>query len=177
MNAAKPQQPFERIFDLGTLSDAGAEIVIAPSSDDLARLAQWLDVDAVNDFAATVTLRKLSPVRFAYAADFTADIVQSCVVTLEPVFSHVAREFSRELHLNGGYRAPKVETLTLAAGDDEAPEEIGSRRFDVAGPVLEELSLAVDPYPRAPGVEFEPPTEPWDEPQSPFAVLGPLKQR
>jgi hypothetical protein len=64
--------------------------------------------------------------------------------------------------------------LAPGAGDDEAPEEIESTRYDVAGPVLEEFSLAIDPYPRAPGVAYEPPPD--EKPESPFAVLARLKE-
>jgi len=171
--------PFQRFYDLGDLSEAGAELTIAPSPDDLLRLAEWLEVAAVKSFTATIRLRRLSPARFGYAAQLEAEIVQSCVVTLEPVQSHIVRDFARELHLVRHRLSPKTDTLTLAAGDDDAPEEIDSPRFDVAGPVLEELSLSIDPYPRAPGVAFEAPS---DSPgsggarESPFAVLERLKR-
>jgi hypothetical protein len=65
--------------------------------------------------------------------------------------------------------------LAPGAGDDEAPEEIESPRYDVAGPVLEEFSLAIDPYPRAPGVAYQPPPD--EKPESPFAVLRELQKK
>ncbi len=49
--------------------------------------------------------------------------------------------------------------------------------IDLAAPVLEELSLSLDPYPRKAGVEFAPPEEaPARSPDNPFAVLGKLKR-
>lgn len=169
--------PYQRLYDLGDLSEAGAEIVLAPAADDLSKLAAWLEVSAVARFSATVRLRRLSPTRFLYSAEFEADVVQPCVVTLEPVTSHIARMFERELHLSAHRAPPKAEVLTLAAGDDDTPDEIDNRRFDVAGPVLEELSLAIDPYPRAPGVAFEAPTDSAGARETPFAVLGRLKRQ
>jgi hypothetical protein len=48
---------------------------------------------------------------------------------------------------------------------------------DLAAPLLEELSLSLDPYPRKAGVQFAPPEEaPAEEPNNPFAVLGKLKR-
>jgi hypothetical protein len=41
--------------------------------------------------------------------------------------------------------------------------------------VLEELNLALDPYPRAPGVTFEAPKDEPKAAESPFAVLAKLK--
>jgi len=168
--------PLQRFTDLSALSEAGTEISIAATAEDLSRLAVWLGVSAVESFTATVHLRRLSSTRFSYAAAFKADVVQACVVTLEPVNSHIAREFARELHLAAHHPAPKAESLTLAAGDQDAPDEIDNARFDVAVPILEELSLAIDPYPRAPGVAFETPPDSGDRRDSPFAVLGRLKR-
>ena len=44
-------------------------------------------------------------------------------------------------------------------------------------PLLEEFVLAIDPYPRAPGVEFAAPVDAEPRPESPFAVLKALKDR
>jgi uncharacterized metal-binding protein YceD (DUF177 family) len=66
--------------------------------------------------------------------------------------------------------------LSPSAGDDAVPEEIESPRFDLAAPVLEEFLLAINPYPRAPGVVFEAPAEAEEKPESPFAVLKGLKR-
>ena len=41
--------------------------------------------------------------------------------------------------------------------EEDAPEEIDSLHYDLAAPLIEEFVLAIDPYPRAPGVEFRPP--------------------
>ena len=59
--------------------------------------------------------------------------------------------------------------------EDDIPEEIGSLHYDLAGPLIEEFVLGVDPYPRAPGVEFEVPGDKTEAPESPFAVLKGLK--
>lgn len=169
--------PFERFYDLGDLSDAGDEVAISLSPADLARLAGWADVRAVERFAADISLARLASNRFGYDATLVADIVQTCVVTLEPVSNRIERRFRRVLLLAPGRRhqAPGGE-IALTAADDDAPEEIASTRFDLAAPLLEEFLLAIDPYPRAPGVEFQPPAGD-DKPESPFAKLKTLKIR
>jgi len=93
------------------------------------------------------------------------------------VTSHISRKFHRELHLipNVHRFADKGGAVTLDAADDDAPEEIARSRYDLAGPLLEEFVLAIDPYPRAPGVAFEVPAPESDKPESPFAVLKQLK--
>jgi uncharacterized metal-binding protein YceD (DUF177 family) len=173
----KSAPPIERLYDLATLFEAGDEVQIAASADDLTRLADWAGVDRVERFEGKVSLRKLSPARFAYDAVLSADVVQPCVVTLEPVKSHIARSFARTLHYSPGRPVRDEGQLTLAAGDDEAPDEIASTRFDLAGPLLEEFSLAIDPYPRVPGVAFEPPKDARSPEENPFAVLKRLKEK
>ena len=172
----KPTAPLQHLFDLGDLSQAGSEIVVEAGAEALAGLAGWLGVDKVRRLRALVNLKRLGSNRFAFAADLEADVVQACVVTLEPVESHIARPVVRELHL-----APKMPDeageLTLSAGDDDAPETITSLDYDLAVPLLEDLVLAIDPYPRKEGAAFAPLTDPESAPESPFAVLKALKDR
>ena len=66
--------------------------------------------------------------------------------------------------------------IDLSAADDDDPELLDQPVLDLAGPLLEELSLALDPYPRAPGASFEVPPEPQAAAENPFAVLEKLKK-
>ena len=141
----------------------------------LAKFAGLLDV---MEFRARIALKKLSPSNFEVGYDLAAGIVQACVVTLEPVPAQLQKSFSRELHhIPHLKRGPKEKEVIVGPGDEEEPEEIESLQFDLGGPLLEEFLLALDPYPRAPGVEFSPPQGPDGGPQSPFAVHKDLKSR
>lgn len=170
------EPPLQHLFDLSDLSQAGAEVTVKAAPEDLPGLAAWAGVDSVKQFSAIVTLRRLSQTRFNFDANLTADVVQSCVVTLEPVESRISRQITRELQL-----APRLPQeageLTLAAGDDDVPETIASLDYDLAAPLLEEFALGIDPYPRKAGAAFTPPVEPDESQSSPFAVLKALKDR
>jgi uncharacterized metal-binding protein YceD (DUF177 family) len=174
MTVAPPITSFVELSDLG---QAGDEVTIAANAGQRARLAEWAGLEAVDHFEAVVNLRKLSRSRFGYQASVKADITQSCVVTLEPVLSHLSFEFARELHL--AHAVPKgwAEEAVVTPAADEGPEEIESTNFDVAAPVLEEFALALDPYPRAAGVVFKPEDEPEEARESPFAALKGLKKQ
>jgi len=168
--------PIQRIYNLGDLSEAGHEKTVIATESELARLAELEDVDAVTHFEGRVTLKRLAHKSFSYQAALDADVVQSCVVTLEPVKTHISRNFSRILHYSPGLFDQRGGVVSLSATEDEEPEEIDSLKFDLAGPLLEEFSLAIDPYPRAPGVEFELPSDGPGKPDNPFAVLKALKR-
>lgn len=170
-----PEVPFEKFVELSSLSEAGTDVVLTPNEAERAHIAEWSDVSSVPSFEAKVTLKRLSSSRFSYEAEFRAEVVQPCGVTLEPVPQRIEQSFTRELHLtHSTRRRPEPIDLAPGAGEDEAPEEVESSHYNVAGPVLEEFSLAIDPYPRAPGVAFEPPSD--EKPASPFAVLARLKE-
>ena len=169
--------PFEHLFDLSDLGRAGAEVSISLGASERQRLARWANIDAVESFSAETSLKKHSPTRYALSATLTASIAQSCVVTLEPVRSRIERHIARELLLASPVkRALPRDALPLSPSiDDELTEEIESLSYDLAAPLLEEFSLAIDPYPRAPGVAFEPPTDSPEEVGGPFEALKALK--
>lgn len=166
--------PFSVIYDLSDLSNAGAELTIDATPEQRARIAEWAELQSVDRFAARVMLKRHSATRFEYQAEFTAEVIQPCVVTLEPVPAHLALDIARSLHLLRIPRGAGAGSLELPPPSDDGPEEIEDPHYDIAAPLLEEFSLALDPYPRAPGVVFEPPEE-GDVLESPFAVLKSLK--
>lgn len=172
-----PAIPLERLHDLADVPESGFEIAIAATAGERKRLADWAGVNEVSRLSGHIRVRRQSRARFLLETDFEAGIVQTCVVTLAPVNVHIERHFERALQLaprlprfvdKGGQVAP-------ASADENAPDEIESTQYDLAGPLREEFALAIDPYPRAQGVEFAPP-EDNDGPESPFAVLGRLRQ-
>jgi uncharacterized metal-binding protein YceD (DUF177 family) len=182
MTMTTETSPFQELYDLGDLGRGSVELRIFATGEELARIARWADVRALDTFGATMVLRKHAANSFSLDATLTADVVQDCVVTLEPVRSHVEREIHRELHLAAPLRHRSDTSIALSqhAGEDDVPEEIDSLTYDLAGPLLEELVLAIDPYPRAPGVEFAAPAEAEEaeaKPPSPFAVLKSLQKR
>lgn len=169
--------PFELFYDLGDLGRAGAEIRISLGEGERKRLARWANIDSVDAFTAEVALKKYSPSRYAFQASLEATIVQSCVVTLEPVRSRIERQITRELLLSSPVKRalPKEALPPSPTVDDELTEEIESLTYDLAAPLLEEFSLAIDPYPRAPGVAFEAPKDNPEKSEGPFAALKALK--
>ena len=176
MTMAHDSPRFERIYNLGSLGRAGDEVIVTARGEDLARIAQWAKVRSLESFEATVELRAISPERFHYVAELRCELVQDCVVTLEPVRSAIDRTIRRELHLTESEQLDSEVVVDTSSQDDDVREEIQSLRYDLAAPLLEELALAIDPYPRAPGVAFDPPDEPQVRPESPFAVLKNLKK-
>ena len=168
--------PFSHFYNLNRLGQAGDEVAFRATEAERLALARFASIPRVDEFAGQIDLKKLAPNRFALDFAVTADICQSCVVTLADVPAHIERHFRRELHFNPALRrSPGGATAEEIPLEDDLPEEIDSLHYDLAAPLIEEFVLAIDPYPRAPGVEFEPPASGEQPPESPFAVLKGLK--
>ena len=176
--------PYSHSYNLARLGNAGDAVHFAASEAERAAIAKWAGVVSVEALDVRVQISKLASNRFGLAFTLTADVTQSCVVTLEPVPSHIEHGFSRELVFVGTvprHRGdqPPTESEVVLSGNleeaDEGPEEITSLHQDLALPALEEFVLSLDPYPRRSGVEFAPKTGESEPPPSPFAVLKGLK--
>ena len=168
--------PISRPYNLNRLGQAGDEVAFTATEEERAALAGFADVPRIDGFAGRVELKKLAPNRFRLDFTLEADIIQACVVTLVDVPAHIERSFMRELHFSAPLRrSPDLPAAADIPLDDDLPEEIDSLHYDLAAPLIEEFVLALEPYPRAPGVEFQPRIEGEEAPENPFAVLKGLK--
>jgi uncharacterized metal-binding protein YceD (DUF177 family) len=73
--------------------------------------------------------------------------VQACVVTLEPVQSDIETQFAR-LYSSQVRDEPSQIDRDL---ERDEPDLIENGQIDLGELVAEELALALDPYPHAPG--------------------------
>ncbi len=79
-----------------------------------------------------------------------ADVVQSCVLSLAPVPAHLEVDFktSYSVLVQEGR-----EAVLDPLGEDE-PEPIPDGEIDLGEAVAQQLAVALDPYPRAPGASL-----------------------
>ncbi len=124
---------------------------IAPSASERAALAKRFGLISLDGLEAKVTLCKLDDARrVRLSATFSVDVVQSCVVTLEPVSSHIEDSFV--LVYDEGAEEPRKAIFLLE--DEDPPEPLIDGVIDVGEAVAEHLALALDPYPRARGADL-----------------------
>jgi len=165
--------PFGWIVPLTDLPPAGREIMRTLNEEECARLAQHAGIEAVKSLSGKAFIRPWAN-GIEVEITFTADVVQACVVTLEPVSDHIEGAFARR-YLPGldGDESGEIE---LSLGEEEPPEPLNGDTIDLAPALAEELILALNPYPRAPGAAI--PEQARDTAgASPFAVLERLKPK
>jgi len=137
---------------------------IAADEGERAALARRFGLLAIERFEADVVLRRLRE-GARLEASIDAEVVQECVVTLEPVRNRVRDEFS----LLYGAVVP-------AEHEDAVVEALEGDSIDVGEAAAQQLSLALDPYPRAAGVALQEPRAEGPRPDHPFAALAKLKK-
>lgn len=168
MSVTLPYSETVRINQIG----AGLKRTLAPDAEACRRIARALDLQALENFVAEM---EASPTpggsEWTLKGRVTAHAVQTCGLTLEPLPVDIDRRFSIQLAETAPGQTEEIE-VTLD-GDDADLIEDG--KIDLGQYAVEQLSLALDPFPRKSGATFVQPEEPKEV--SPFAALKALKPR
>jgi uncharacterized metal-binding protein YceD (DUF177 family) len=165
------------------LSDLAARkptrFALAPDAAERARIAEGLGILGIEQLSFKGTLTPRGRRDWSLDADLAARVVQACVVTTEPVASDISERVER-IYLA---EMPEVEGDEVEMPEDDRVEALPAI-VDLGAVLSEALSLALPPYPRAPGAEFgaaqyaEPGVEPLtDEAAKPFAGLASLLKK
>ncbi len=171
--AQNPQTPeFARPVTVARLK--GAEVVEfdeAATEDERRSLARLFGATAVKDLAVAGRIAAV-PGGWLMEARLTATVLQPCVVTLAPVKTRINQPIRRRFLADPS-----------AAEDDDEVEALGPV-IDPGLIAIEEVALALPPYPRAPGAslaqsEFGPPgaAPVTEEKVRPFADLARLRDK
>ncbi|MEK9644673.1 MAG: DUF177 domain-containing protein [Alphaproteobacteria bacterium] len=178
-----PAVEFSHVVDLEDLPEEGTEIALSADSDERAALAARFGLLSIDRMEARLSLTWLEPEEvLSMTGELTAAVVQTCVVSLEPVPAEISASidvvFARDTDRSSEFVAP------------EEAEPLEGETLDVGEFVAEELSLCLDPYPRHPdldpsSVELGPGASLSTEEESaaesrknsPFQVLADLKSK
>lgn len=153
---AEPEHTFSRTYKATEVPAAGITDTVDATPGQRASIAELLGLVDLSSFHVDFRLISCGLRRFRLSGRLTAELVQNCVVTLEPVSNRVEDTFEVEFWPSGD-----VEQLEAGEGPDDAdvpldgPEPLPqSGLIDVGQVAYEVLASAIDPYPRKPGAEF-----------------------
>ena len=177
----RPVEPeFSRTVETGAVGEGGLEVGFEANAAERSALARRLGLLALDRLAGTARLRLARDGRIRAKVTFDADVLQSCVVTLDPVAARLKESFEASFADPAEIAAefgPEVEVDVEA---EDPPEPIRRGRMEIGELVAQHLSLALDPYPRSPDavVQAGAEAERTEEPASrPFAALAELATR
>jgi uncharacterized metal-binding protein YceD (DUF177 family) len=156
---------------------------ISADAEERRQLARRFGLLSLDRLEATVELRRHAGDVIRLTGRLAADVVQSCVVSLAPVPAHIEADFETS-YSAAAAESPEVDLDPLG---EDAPEPLVGGGIDLGEAVAQQLAVALDPYPRAPGVVWNPPDEAGEESgearsgeargRRPFAGLAALQGR
>lgn len=166
-----------REIDMGDLAKGEIVLEVRASPAERVALVRRLGVVSLDHLEATVHVRRLSGGVYGVRGRLSADVTQSCVVTLAPVAASLDDAFSVTWSRDTGW-VDEGETLVEVEGAEPFGGDSGT--IDVGEAVAQQLALTLDPYPRAPGAQvpaLDDDDGPEEEGRRPFATLAELRRR
>lgn len=178
-DSAATQVEFSRPISADQIGPQEIQREISANAVERARLAERFGLVSLDRLEAVLHLTRDRAGLIQLRGRLEADLVQACVVTLEPVPAKLAESFMVAF---GSSKRRSGSDVVIAIDESDPPEELTEGRIDLGEAVAQQLAVALDPYPRAPGAD-----ERFEQAEreralrersggGPFAVLGHLRK-
>ncbi len=149
---------FSRPVVVEKLPPAGQDFAIEAEAAERDALARRFGLLGIDRLAADIRLRPVGAAGAVRASGRIEAVVrQACVVTLVELTNRVEAEF--EVAYAPAHAAPDADRaeITIALDEEDPPDPLIDGVIDIGETTAEQLALALDPYPRAPGAVFDAP--------------------
>lgn len=148
---------FSRPVSIHDLDEDERTEDIAATPEERQALARRFSLVALDRLSATARLRRRGDGRAVLVSGLlSADLTQTCVVTLKPVPAHVEEPFSVVFLRDSQGEAADLD---LVADELEEVEPLTGDVIDIGELVAQSLFLSLDPYPRLAGARYVVPGE------------------
>jgi uncharacterized metal-binding protein YceD (DUF177 family) len=177
-----PPPPLSHPLRVETIRQRGTETTVRAEPAQFAAIAKLLGLASLESLEARYLLSRNGD-RVKLEGRIAARLHQSCVVTLDPfpvqLDVPVKLDFVPEQEAEAAARHAERDDaeidIEVLLNEEDPPEAIVDGVIDLGGITLEFLALALDPYPRKPGANFDTPASDAAA-ESPFAALAKLKR-
>ena len=163
-----PEAPeFSRPLGFGRVGPEGRTETLEAGPAEREALARRFGILGIDSLRVRFDLQSEADGAIRATGQLEAEVVQECVVSLEPVPQRVTEHFVLRLLPAGREPGDGPEDL----------DEIGTEHdeADLGEVAAEQLALALDPYPRAPDAAL--PAEAGSAAEGAFAALAALRRR
>jgi hypothetical protein len=156
--AATAANPFSYVVKVGHISANPVSVTLSADARERQGLAELWQVEQVDALKAELQIARWKKDGIRIKGTVEADIVQACIVTLEPVPSQIREEID-QIFIPEGSKLARVATdangeMLVDPDGPDLPELFTGDGIDAGAVVAEFAALAIDPYPRKPGVDF-----------------------
>lgn len=140
--------------NVNTLPTNGLKVTLDPDASELSEIADQAGVLSIDRFNSELVVKRWRRNGVTIFGKINAEITQECVVSLEPVNSKISEEIERTFLPEGSkLTKPKLssdgEIILDYEGKDEPDIFVGDT-IDIWEVVMENVLLAIDPFPRSP---------------------------
>jgi uncharacterized metal-binding protein YceD (DUF177 family) len=142
-----PTPEFSRPLDVSRVPPQGSTEQISAEPKERADLARRLGLPALHGLQAELRVSRWRGEGLKIKGHITADLEQTCVVSLDIFRSLLTDDFE-------GYFLPAGSAAGAALIEEGDAEPFQNGVIDMGEVVAEAVALAIDPYPRKPGVAF-----------------------
>jgi hypothetical protein len=152
------QSPVSFIAHVARLPKNGMPVTIEADEKQRIALAAEHGLDEVKRYHADLLVTSWKSGGIRVSGTVASDIVQTCVVTLEPIESRIDETVSAVFLPENSKLIPfdlhRSAEVVLDAEGPDSPETFSGDTIDVGSLAEEFFALAIDPYPRKPGAEL-----------------------
>lgn len=169
--------PVSFAVDVRRLPSRGFPVRIVADDEARAALAETHGLEAVDAFSADLLVERWSRDGVKVTGKVAARVVQSCVITLEPVHAVIDAPVDAVfVPEHSRLAVPHEGEVHVDPEGPDVPETFAGNEIDVGELAEEFFELAIDPYPHAPGATLGEPGSA-DGSEGAFATLRTLKEK
>jgi len=162
---------FSYEIDLNSLPHGGKSISLSASKDVCAKVAARLDAHSLEKLEGEAFLAA-TRTEITLTGVLRASLTRECVASLEPMTENIEEAFDIAfLRLSDDQDPEAPANGEIRDNGEEPPEIHAGDNFDLGEFLVQQLSLAMDPFPRKPGAESLVETYGTSGDDSPFASL------
>jgi hypothetical protein len=171
--SAKPSVAWSVPFAAADVAETGRHVDLVADETAREAIAKIANLNALSRLEAGFELTRHRSGGLHVSGRVAATVIQTCVVTLEPVESVI--EEAVDLTFQPEAAVGQASSGFHALDAEDPPETLRDGMVDLGVIATEFLLLGIDPYPRKPGVVFDAPAT-GDPSGHPFAALAALKK-
>jgi hypothetical protein len=170
-NQVLPAPEFSRPVSVDRVGFAGLALDIEATAGERAALARRFGLISLDRLEAQARFTLVRPGFVRVEGRFEAEVVQACVVSLAPVPARHSVAFSLDYDKSAPDEAGEID---LSPDAPEPPEPLRGGSIDLGEAAVQQMAVALDPYPRAPEAKTGFSAEE-ERGESPFAALVALR--
>lgn len=159
MQRAQEKSPVSFMAHVARLPQKGLSVLVEADETQRQALSEDHGLQSVESFRAELVVAPWKRRGVKVTGRVSADVIQTCVVTLDPVTNHIDEEIEglflpRDSRL-GREDADLGGEIVLDSEGPDSPDTFEGDTIDVGALAEQFFALAIDPYPRKPGARLE----------------------